>query len=302
MTDTTSDGANSSGENAESKESSITDVVGDLLKALRSHSRRVSRAKNLLAKVKSKKPDAADYAVWREVYQGLEGYEIGVAELDEQREMFVERVGRGLERLRVKARMRFLQKLDMLAEQADVAVEKLSEAPLVLYLKPLTFEIDFDAGHARMLYGHELIEEVPLEARKLLDARKSALARLEEQSLASDDFFDLLHDAYRTVLVADHAKPGERVELVDVLVPLAMLRAERSAWRKKGPDALEPFSRPLLAWQLAALRRDGVLERNGVRLELGAATGGSTRDKTNVLYVPVGAKSGQYYGSLRFGA
>lgn len=284
-----------------------TDDVGlvqraeTLLKDIRSHARRVSRAKNLLAAVKGKEPSSKTYTEWLELERGLGGYELGVDVLDAQRAELIEALGSEMKKLRIKARMAFMQKLEMGAQAREISLEKLSEAPLVLHADPLTFEIDFDAGSARLLYGHEPICELGLDARELLDARQEAVDELDERAIPSDEFFDRLRAAYGMVLAADGAEKGARVDLVDVLVPLAVLGLERKDWRNKGPGALEPYPRHLLAWQLAKLRRDGVLERGGVRLDLGAATGGSTRNKQNVLYIPVGAKSGQYYGSLRFG-
>lgn len=289
---------------AEDGEPTITDEISTLLTKVRSRSRRFSRVKNLLRKVDGKSPDVADYERWLEVYRGLEGYELGLDEIEEteqRRARLVDRLAKGLTKLRVKARMKFMTKVEMLAKEADLEVEKVSESPLVLYVEPVTFRIDFEQGGIESLYGHESIGECRIDAADLFEERRRAVDEMQRQALASEVFFDLLYDAYRTVLVADGAEPGDRIDLVDVLVPLAMLRVDSKKLRKKGPEAIESFPRYLLARQLATMRRDGLLEKNGKRLDLGAATGGSTRDKTNVLYVPVrGATSGQYYGSLRF--
>ncbi len=280
--------------------STIAEDISALLTRIRSRRRRLSRAKNLLKAVDGKTPAAADYEAWLDVVQGLDGYELGDGEADELRQALVGRLKPAIEKLRIKARMKFLTKLEMLAGQRDLELEKISENPLVLYVEPLTFAIDFDEGGVEMAYGHEVIDELPIDAASVMGAHEEAAARFSKELISSDKFFDLLRGAYRMVLAADDAQPGERVDLVDVLVPLAMLRVDRDRLRKKGPEVIEPFPRYLLARQLAELRRDGALEKDGVRLELGAATGGSTRDKTNVLYVPIGAKGGQYYGSIRF--
>lgn len=284
----------------QTSEPGVAERVDALLKQIRSHSRRISRAKNVLKAVKGKELKATSYPDWLDTYGVLDGYELGAPEVDELRVELVEALAAEMPRLKLKARMAFIQKLEMLADQAEVELQKTSEAPLVLYAEPLTFEIDFDAGGARLLYGHEPIDELPLQAKALLEARADALAELDKAKLGSEEFFDLLLGAYRMALAAEGLEAGERVDLVDVLLPLSMLRAGRDNWRKKGLDALEPYPRHLLAWQLAQLRKDGQLERGGLRLDLGAATGGSTRDKRDVLYIPVGPKSGQYYGSIRF--
>ncbi len=271
-----------------------------LLKQVRSHARRLSRAKNLLDAVKKSEPSSRTYTQWLELERGLDGYELGAPELDAERQALLEALGPMMGKLRIKARMAFMTKLQMLADQKEIALEKLGEAPLVMYADPLTFEIDFDAGQARLLYGHEPICDVELDAGALMKARAQAVDEMQASTVDSEVFFDRLRAAYRMVLAAEGLEDGERVDLVDVLVPLSLMGLERPEWRRKGVDGLQAFPRHQFAYQLAKLRRDGVLERGGVRLDLGAATGGSTRDKQNVLYIPVGAKNGQYYGSIRF--
>ncbi len=302
MTDTASDVDNGSTDPGADDESTPTvgEAVGALLTKIRSRRRRFSRAKNLLKDLDGKEPDAADFEAWLEARSGLDGFELGVEEVDELRESVVERLDKVLERLRIKARMKFLTKLEMLADRRDLEVEKISENPLVLYLEPLTFAIDFDEGGVEMAYGHEVIDELPIDAGAVIDAHDEAVQWFDDELVASAEFFELLQGAYRMVVAADGSEPGDRIDLVDVLVPLSMLRVDRSRLRSRGPEAMEPFSRPLLARQLAELRRDGMLERDGVRLDLGAATGGSPRDKADVLYIPVESTGGQYYGSLRF--
>ncbi len=284
------------------REPTVGDRVGELLTKVRSRRRRFSRVKNLLTKIDGRTPQAGDFETWMEVKKGLDGYELGIDSVDEMRTALVEELGSVVDQVAIKTRMKFMTKLEALADQEELEVEKVSENPLVLYLDPITFEIDFDEGTIEMLYGHEAIDmgAIGIDAGAVLQARSDALESMERRQMESSEFFDLLYRAYRTVLVSDGAEVGERVDLVDVLVPLSMLEVDRDRLRKQGPDAMAPFPRYQLAYQLAALRRDGMLEKNGLRLDLGAATGGSTRDKTNVLYIPVGATSGQYYGSLRF--
>lgn len=270
------------------------------LKKLKSHGRRIKRAQKVLKKIKGKPPAPAIFSEWLAVSQSLEGYELGAPELDEQRLQLLEKIDSGMQKLRLKTRMAFFAKLEMLAAEQDIALNKISDTPYVCFADPMTLEVDFNKGGARVLYGHEVISEVDLDAHELLDARASALNEIKKQALASDEFFELLHASYRTVLAAEGAGYGDRVDLVDVLMPMSMMRLARKNWRKKGIDALKPFTRHQLAWQLSQLRRDAMLEHDGKRLDLGAATGGSTRDKKNVLYIPVGAGNGQYYGSIRF--
>jgi hypothetical protein len=84
------------------------------------------------------------------------------------------------------------------------------------------------------------------------------------------------------------------VDLVDTLAPLAWL-LDPSSGRKT-----TPYPRHMLAYQLYRLQREAHLQHEGLRLELGTATGGSTRHKAKVLFVPSSHTEGFYYLSLRF--
>jgi hypothetical protein len=269
-------------------------------KRLRGHARRLSRAKNLLAEIEGAEPSAKDFADWLALRDGLDGLDLGEPDLQQRKTELLEALDKPLERARLKARMSFVQKFEMRAKQAGLELEKLSESPLVFFADPLTIELDFDQASARLLFGKEPIVPVDMEAASVIEAYQDAVEGLEARAMESAAFFDLLLKAYRTVIVANSADDGDRVDLVDVLLPLGLLRVEREEWRDQEPDSLEPFGRVLLAFQLARLRREGVLERKGMRLDLGAATGGTTRDKKNVLFIPIGARDGQYYGSIRF--
>ncbi len=288
------------GESPGDKPQSLQEAIEELLSEVRSRRRRLSRVKNLLKDVRHQEVETSLFETWLDVQRGLEGYEVGYPSIDERRERIVEAIDSKLKRVRIKARMGFMQKLKARAKMEELEIDKISESPLVLYIAPLTVEVDFDDGGARLLFGHEPIDEVPIDAAAVLKRRKEAVEMLESGLMEPEAFFDTLYRAYQAVLAAEGGAAGERVDLVDVLVPLAMVRAGSDALRKKGLDAMEAYSRAQLAYQLARLRREGSLEMDGRRLDLGAATGGSTRKKRDVLYIPVGAKSGQYYRSLRF--
>ena len=283
----------------EATTTTIGDEIAALLKEIRSLSRKLSLAKNGLKFLARKEPDPADFEAWLAAEEILKK-ETGIAEIDHRARAIQERLAPEIKKLRVKARMKFLATLDLQAGKEELAIERISESPLVLFIKPLTFEVDFDAGGARMLYGHEQIDDLPIDAHRFLQDRQKVLEKSRRQLVDPSDFFDLLHQAYKMVLASEGLEYGARVDVVDVLAPLSLLRAGTKTLRKKGIDALEPFPRYLLAMQLARQRRDGLLEKEGLRLDLGAATGGSTRNKEDVLFIPVGASSGQYSRSLRF--
>ena len=73
-------------------------------------------------------------------------------------------------------------------------------------------------------------------------------------------------------------------------------------FQRDGGDRVKAFSagsNPVGQVNPGAIR---LLERRGRRISLGTATGGSTRNKRNVLFVPVSVTDGQYYLSIVFTA
>lgn len=211
-----------------------------------------------------------------------------------------EQVCARLDVLRVRARSALLADLTRLARDQDLEATVLTERPLAVLLRPLTAELDLEAGIARLLYAREVVVEAPLVPARILAARTAALDTIRDQALPSPRFFDLAHRAWRTVISARGLEPESRVDLVDLLLPLALLRQDVDEWRALAPEKLAPWPRYLLAYQLRRLRHDGLLQQDGLRLELGVATGGSTRHKRNVIFLPTTPSEGQYHLSIRF--
>lgn len=221
--------------------------------------------------------------------------------LEEERKGLLKEIEVYLERQKMKTRMQFLGDLQAFAREQDVEVVKLSDTPLTVHLAPLTVEVDFDKGKATLLYAREVVDEVRLTPRAVLEGRKLGAAKIKDRSVESPLFFDLLHQAYQFLLLSRGEPAGNRVDLVDLLVPLAVLSADQDKLRKNGIDAIKEYPRYLLAYQLNRLRRDGILEKDGRRIDLGTATGGSTKNKKDVLFIPSTGTEGQYYLSIRIG-
>lgn len=221
--------------------------------------------------------------------------------LEERRAELVARLAAHQDRLRAQARMTLIGELSRAEQGVEVAL--LTETPLTVLVAPLAAEVDLEAGAARILYAREVVEECEPGAAAILAARQKAMDRIRGAALDSAAFFDLARRAYQTVLLARGLQPGERVDLVDLLGPLTLLGRDADEWRKvaaAGAKGFAPYPRYLLAYQLQRLQRDGMLAKDGARLELGAATAGSTRNKRDVLFVPSSATEGQYFLSVRF--
>lgn len=172
----------------------------------------------------------------------------------------------------------------------------LCDNPLVIYVHPLTLEVQFGQMKSTWTYAHEPLQTVSLDPGEIMDAHKMLLETFRASRVDSQHFWSLLKMAYDMVLIKKSEAAGARIDIVELLTPLAWLWPNSIA-TKKTPASLPRY---LLAYQLQKLRADGLLSNNGWRLELGTATGGSTRNKSNVLFVPMGHSEGQYYLSLCF--
>ncbi len=221
-------------------------------------------------------------------------------ELGEARDGLAVAVEAHLEGQRRAVRAALMGSLRQLSSEAGVELVRLGDAPPTVLLAPLEVELDFEAGKARLSYARRVVAEVPCEAEAIVEARQRAIDAIRDEALPSEQFFDLLRRAYRLVLTLQGLAEGERVELVDLLMPLSVLREALASWR--GVERIRVFPRHLLSYQLQRLRREGMLERDGVRIDLGAATGGSTRNKRDVLFVPTSPTEGQYYLTIRMEA
>lgn len=199
------------------------------------------------------------------------------------------------------ARMKLVSLLHRSAADDGLEIHKLGDSPPTFLIQPVAVEIHFDRSEVSLIYAREEVLKVALDVKAILKGRRQAMGMIREHDISSAEFFDLLQQAYHIVRTARGVPKGQRIDLVDTLLPLSLLRADSQRWRRLEPSRLNPFTRYQLAYHLARLRRDGMLEKDGTRLDLGTATGGSTRNKRDVLFVPSGFEGeGQYYLSLRF--
>lgn len=216
--------------------------------------------------------------------------------LEEQRLEVVSRLTALQEQLKARTRSAILGGLT----GQGLEVSLLTESPLTLLVAPLTVELDLDAAKAKVIYAREVVAECKPDAGSILSSRQQAMDHIRKQALDSPIFFDVALHAYKITLMTRGLQEGERVDLVDLLGPLAVLTRDIGEWRKAPKRGFTPYPRYLLAYQLQRLRRDGVLTHGGLRIELGAATAGSTKNKRDVLFVPTTPTEGQYYLSVRF--
>lgn len=171
-----------------------------------------------------------------------------------------------------------------------------SDNPLVIYVHPLTLEVQFDACKATWTYAHETLDTTSLDPDEIMAAHAARLDIFRASRIDSAQFFSLCRQAYEMAIIKNNLKSGDRVDLVELLNPLSWLWPNDLSSKK----SLAPFPKYILAYQLQKLRADKLLQNNGYRIDLGAATGGTTRNKNNVLYIAHSSVEGQYYLSICF--
>lgn len=197
-------------------------------------------------------------------------------------------------------RMSFVDSLLQAASAESLPTRKLGDQPPVYDLGGMACTIHFDKEEAELSYSRESVARLPLDPARILEARQENLEKLTEAWPGSEAFFEAAWSAYRGRLGREGKPLGERIHIVDLVPELTLEFAERKLWktnRREGPRAMTRLD---LAFCLDRLAHEGGLQQGSLRLELGTATGGSTKDKKNVLFLEAGMGGGQYYLSLRF--
>lgn len=202
------------------------------------------------------------------------------------------RAERSLERAVADWRMGFLGRLSAAAEAAGVPLQRLTTDEV--RLGRATVSLALDKGQATVCYAREALETVAADPKAIVEAARRGVAALDDDR-SPEVIFDALAGAYRALLGRRGSEPGARVELVDLLPELFLARQSKAFWNKQDPRKMTAVTRAQLAFDLDRLQRGRMLERNGARIVLGTATGGSAGKKDRVLFLETGGAGGQYY-------
>lgn len=209
---------------------------------------------------------------------------------------FVAELEQAATKIAGEKRRGFVDQLSQAVQKAELQMQALGQQPPVFDVHGIQVEVDYDKEEARLAYGREALGKCALTPTAILRDREAHIARLQGAWPGAPEFFDAFAGAYRARAGRENKPIGERVFLVDLL-PELELEYKLRKWKLS--DALDKSA---LAYCLDRLAREGVLEKDGMRLELGTATGGSTKDKKRVLFLQKGLGGGQYYLTARVGA
>jgi hypothetical protein len=185
------------------------------------------------------------------------------------------------------------------AESEGLTCKMIATEPMEFSLPPFTVAVNLDQNLAYINYARLALDELPAKPDQITAALQKNLEILET-GWSSEKFFDALYDAYRMQLFEKKDHRDERVVLTDLLARVAL--SFQSDKFRSDPLAgnYRDYGRVRMAYDLSRLRRNGLLQRNGRRLNLGTATGSSTRNKKGVLYIEESPGRGQYYLSIWF--
>lgn len=213
---------------------------------------------------------------------------------DEPLGPWVDRLERWVEREPATRGERLARALKEQCLAAGVEIQPLSRDPLELRLAPFLVAVDLARDKASVQYAQTELARARAEAGEILKARQAALKRLEKRPFQPADFLRALHRAWSQV------GGGGWQEIGRVLPVMAFEVQDERFRRDPTPQNFTEYGRAQLAYDLMRARRARQLAVDGLRLSLGPATGGSTRDKRQVYWLEDEQGRGQYYLTLRF--
>jgi len=269
----------------------LLDPVSEKVKALT----RVQKALKSLCSINTlNSPDKVDAAtlVLKQFDPKAVGLDLDLSEL-------LEAVAQDQrERAKIR-RLAFGKELNEAARGENMTCRLITGDPMEFSLPPFAVAVDLGRNRATLTYARLPVGELPAKPDKIMGAIKKQLKAFEA-GWSPERFFEALLEAYRTELFRVRKPAGERLEIVSLLPGVAFLFQNARFQLEPLSGNYRSYGRFNMAWDLASLRRKGLLEQKGFRLNLGAATGSSTKNKKSVLYIEEGAGRGQYYLSLWF--
>ena len=190
-------------------------------------------------------------------------------------------------------RARLAHGLRAACADAGLSIRVEGQAPLRLRLDPIVVDVDLDKNVAVLRFAEQELGRCPAQAAAILGARAAALHALEGPG------WDPVH-WHRQLRAIWSELGGGWQDLVAAL--------PRLCFRLQGPhflhdpraEAFLPYPRARFAFDLSRLRRDRALTADGHRLCVAPATGGSLRDKNDVLMIEDADGRAQWHRSFTF--
>lgn len=273
------------------------------VKMARDSAERTARALKPLEKALrelSRKETLEDAGAVSKIAQTLRKSPLPEGELKREVDAMLTAVDAHLAEEERKLKFYFGRDLRDAAARASLAFAPLTSDPPEFRIGLCTVAVDMPRRSGTLRYARVDLAKVPLNVDAIVTAAAQQAARLEGRGFNAEQFFDQLLQAYQIRLLRRNEAFGTRIDIVDIIAEVAFARQGRPFHEDPRSENFLAYSRVQLAYDLARLRRAGKLSHRGFRLGLGAATGGSTRQKADVLWLEDERGSGQWYLSLKF--
>jgi len=173
-----------------------------------------------------------------------------------------------------------------------------SEDPVEVRIPPFAVVLDFQRGRAELRFARVPLATCPAETTAILDAHELARKALGAR-FDGARFFERCLRAWRAARAAG-GQGNERVEILDFLPYLAVeMQGPKFRVEPTGGN-FEGYGRARFAWDVLRLRRARMLSHDGMRLNLGVATGATASQKKRVLYFEDEDGNGEYKLTIFF--
>jgi hypothetical protein len=205
-----------------------------------------------------------------------------------------------LDQLRLELRRSLIRELESACSETERPFRRLGDSPPELLLAPFTVTLDLSELEAVVCYARQELVRVKADTKAIMAAVEREEKALSKGQPPPERLFQELLAAYSGLLGRSGRAIGTRVDLVEILPELALLRQSSGFRSNPIRERFTSFSKAHFLFALARLRATRTLEQDGYRLDLGTATGDSVRSKSKVFFIQDANGQGQYYLSLRF--
>jgi len=173
------------------------------------------------------------------------------------------------------------------------------EEPVELRIPPFAVELDRAKGRATLQFARLPVAVCEAEAEPIA----ALVARWRDtwmRDFQPARFFDACRGAWAAARATGLGGQSERVEILEFM-PFIALQLQPAKFRQE-PSAKNfvDYSRAHFAFDLMQLRRAGLLNHEGWRLNLGVATGTTASNKKRALFVEDERGQGEYKLTVYF--
>ena len=220
---------------------------------------------------------------------------------DEQVQETAAELSAALEAFLAESRKSFLQEFRDEAKRQGVDAQLRDS---VFFAGGLRLSPDLSKGRCELRFAEEVVErELPLDARRCLDALTKHSNRLLKAREPADVILSALHAAYLGASGQRELGPGEYAPIIAVLGQMVIQRQSPAFRRDPTRRRFSDYSRVDFSADLCALRSARQLDIRGQRLHLQTAVIDTAGKRARSISVPSeDGRSMIYYQALAFQA